>query len=284
MCVLYLEMEYKSWRPYQPGEENHDSFLLHALRTEKVLRERTFDNHWRDEYGTPPAFLAERGWVYKGPSSRISCIWCGALQNEWAKMDPLKIRYYHRTECPQFISGGPQKNRLSLGTVHSARGKDPNFYDSYLKEEIRTFYASYENRLKTFETWTRCTGPFGRSRMAACGFVFEKIYDVVFCFHCGGRFGNFDYESSDIFLEHSQMMPDCEFIKNAATTLDSSLNVPDDPKTVREMLFCTFCQKHEKSMMNENCTHLICCKNCQHISHCPICKKRVYKLTTVYLA
>ena len=274
-------MEYKTWKPFQPGEELHDSYVLHSLRCSQKLREQTFENHWRHEYGIHASFLAEKGWIYRGPKSRIFCVFCEAIQSDWKRMDPMRMRYHHRGDCPKFQVGFPK--RLAPGTVYCTNSQDPAYYDGYLKHEFREYYGKYEHRLATFETWSRCHGPFSRERMAKCGFIFEFCGDSVMCFYCGGRFGDFDYDNTDIFFEHAEKMPHCEFIKNGIGPVEYN-KVPTDPDVVKEMLFCSVCKIREKSMRSDNCTHLVSCTQCQFISHCPICKKRIIKMSTVYLA
>ena len=55
-------------------------------------------------------------------------------------------------------------------------------------------------------------------------------------------------------------------------------------KDNKNLLECCICMDNIKNVIFENCTHVACCKECsKKINKCPICQKKITKITNIYI-
>ncbi|XP_028141804.2 baculoviral IAP repeat-containing protein 3-like [Diabrotica virgifera virgifera] len=94
---------------------------------------------------------------------------------------------------------------------------------------VEDFYS----RLSTFNNWK---GKKSEIELAACGFYFLQVEDIVKCFKCGVEI--YKWESNDNIIEdHKKFSPECTFLKrvypifskinnNKETLSEKKINMP----------------------------------------------------------
>lgn len=146
------------------------------------------------------------------------------------------------------------------------------------------FFASYEQRLATFNNWP-ATLP-DKSVMAAAGFYHSKLDDRVVCFHCGEVLSQWK-QGDNPYVEHAHFYPHCLFIR----TMLGELNIkrieqfpPTSDSTTRSTLYgschnnCALCLRNKVNIILFPCKHAKYCEECMHnqrTKKCPSCNEYI---------
>uniref|UniRef100_T1IM88 RING-type domain-containing protein n=1 Tax=Strigamia maritima TaxID=126957 RepID=T1IM88_STRMM len=194
-----------------------------------------------------PEDLARNGFFYLRDEDKVQCFFCRGVVGQWEDGDNPAIEHRkHFRNCP-FMSGynvrniplrhssedegidvlrtptdetwggdvtgkynfemevlsKPEKGRMTplklsrLGVNEHAAPRHPN-------------HATYENRLKTYETWPTAI-PMLPTALAEAGFYYAGVSDHVRCFCCDGGLRNWEV-NDDPWVEHARWFGKCCFL------------------------------------------------------------------------
>ena len=171
------------------------------------------------------------------------------------------------------------------------------YHNEYLRN--RAYFQSYEDRLKTFDTWSQNTTSLDKSHMAASGFYYSQSLDKVYCFHCGGLLHSWGYLDNPYF-EHAFWYPKCSFIRSmlgeiTMRRVETEIKSSPDVDIARKNMYrnivnlgngqqltnpykplCVICKKNCVNTCILPCRHIKLCSTCSaRIENCPICNLEV---------
>ena len=79
-----------------------------------------------------------------------------------------------------------------------------------------SMYKYYENRLRSFDAWSKQLNP-DKYDLAKAGFYYTGYSDRVVCFRCRIRLK--DWARDDVAaIEHEKWSPDCEYVRMTGVT------------------------------------------------------------------
>ena len=145
-----------------------------------------------------------------------------------------------------------------------------------LDQAVYPEYASYSNRLATFEGWPIGI-PLTAQELTDAGFIYTNFRDHTLCYYCGIRLGRWE-EGDCAYQEHRRWSPWCEYIrmlfqdglaancsnhqqqKSAAEEEEAEEKKEEkDPVCVAEPLLCKIC------LVNPLCIVFMPCRQVLHV-------------------
>ena len=137
-----------------------------------------------------------------------------------------------------------------------------------------TIYSEYfhlEKRIRTLNSWPK-NDIVKSEDMAASGFFYMGVSDVVTCHHCGITLAN--WESGDnVDEQHFRYNKHCTF-----------LHFKRKNHTNNSELTCKVCLDTKCHYAIAPCGHLQVCHNCLlYCKKCPICKIKINGLLQIYV-
>lgn len=94
-------------------------------------------------------------------------------------------------------------------------------------------FNSFEDRLKTFNTWPS-SAPVGRESLARAGFIYEGAEVKVRCFVCQVKYESWKFGDTAI-RKHKELKPDCPFVQENTDILTDSSSMIIDPHIPMEI-------------------------------------------------
>uniref|UniRef100_T1JFM1 RING-type domain-containing protein n=1 Tax=Strigamia maritima TaxID=126957 RepID=T1JFM1_STRMM len=194
-----------------------------------------------------PEDLARNGFFYLKDEDKVQCFFCRGVVGQWEDGDNPAIEHRkHFRSCP-FICGYNVRN-IPLRRTSDDEGievlrspTDENWggdvtgkynyeMDVFSKPEKGRMtplklsrlginehtaprhpnYATYENRLKTYQTWPTAI-PMMPKALAEAGFYYAGVSDHVRCFCCDGGLRNWEV-NDDPWVEHARWFGKCCFL------------------------------------------------------------------------
>jgi hypothetical protein len=170
------------------------------------------------------------------------------------------------------------------------------------------YYATYENRLSSFNDWPLSL-KIRPIELSEAGFFYLGKGDSTLCFHCG--LGLKDWkDNDDVWEEHARFSTKCKFVllkkgKDFVNSIcvETSRNkqfeqqkqpnddsqgkkVEDDKHSkTEERILCKICLTNEMNTMFIPCSHIVACIDCvSSVDKCPICRASYTKVAKVYLS
>lgn len=113
------------------------------------------------------------------------------------------------------------------------------------------YFSNLENRIKSFENWTKKQDPIILSR---AGLFYTQKDDIVQCYKCNVKL--------------------CDWKDT------------DEPCHECVDLICSVCFDNKKTMCNIPCGHVVCCFDCNYTinsGECIICNSTVERVIKIYL-
>lgn len=185
-----------------------------------------------------PEKLAACGFYYTGGGDKVKCFECSVEICQWETDDnPMvdhqrwsgKCRFVRNIPCGNVPIGvdpstipEPVSKGIDVcgpyGVVYMPfSGPDNDIDDSLFNfEELSATrpkypeFASYDARLRTFETWPRAMSQT-KEELATAGFYYTGSGDQTLCYHCGG--GLRDWEAEDnVWEQHAKWFDYCPYL------------------------------------------------------------------------
>ncbi|XP_044575990.1 baculoviral IAP repeat-containing protein 7-B-like isoform X2 [Cotesia glomerata] len=194
-----------------------------------------------------PAKLAAAGFYYTGHNDDAKCFECGIVIREWVEGDnPMSdhqrwqsnCRFVRKLPCgnvpigvdpstvpsvsprsrdvcgrygdefrpdasPDFRSGQTEfqfPSSAKLGSQNLAQPKGPAHPE----------FASYDARLKSFESWPKSM-PQTKDQLADAGFYYTGTGDQTICYHCGGGLNDWE-PKDDPWFQHAKWFKKCYYV------------------------------------------------------------------------
>lgn len=183
--------------------------------------------------------LAMSGFVFTGDTDIAKCIFCNIEIKDWdlsaPNQEPKAIHKKMSRFCPMYL------------------------YENFTKKQ---------DRLETFKTWT---GAFKNTeKLAASGFVHLGYKNVVQCYSCKIKLGEWD-EKDDPFIEHKRLNERCLHMLNM--------------EKQKNHYICDICLDREKNTCFLPCAHVVCCIDCcaNITEECPVCKTIIEQKIRIFL-
>ncbi|KAM7343257.1 death-associated inhibitor of apoptosis 2-like isoform 1-T1 [Cochliomyia hominivorax] len=152
----------------------------------------TFVN-WPNPNITPQS-LAKAGFFYRNRSDEVECAWCKGVIAQWEKQDNAFDE--HRRffpECPRVLLGPliemANDGIRDLGIQQISAPKNPK-------------YTSLQARLRTYSNWP-IPDIQKPEDLAQAGLYYQKVDDLVRCFHCNMGLRSWEKED-DPWFEHAK--------------------------------------------------------------------------------
>ena len=181
-------------------------------------RLKTFTD-WPSQVPVKPKNLAEAGFYYVGTDQyddTVCCFACKGKLNNWkAEDDPYEQHKRHFGGVCPFIRNN-ERDVLDEKLTKQSDGKifpyDPIGNDDMENEE---------QRLRSFQRNKGWPGVVDPDRMAAAGFYFTGVDDIVKCFACDVSLRRWEAED-DPLEEHRRNQPHCPFLLKFSSREDVS--------------------------------------------------------------
>ncbi|CAI9734140.1 death-associated inhibitor of apoptosis 1-like [Octopus vulgaris] len=155
----------------------------------------TFQN-WTNKHVSKER-IAEAGFIYTGGDSKVKCVFCYLIIDEWNEGDdPFEKHQELNAFCPF----------LKIQAKKTASENNIIVHKPYFPQ-----YSSKGSRELTFETWPRGQYPPPKLLIDS-GFFYTGKGDKVQCFHCSLIAGRWD-PNDDVNIEHCRLSKDCVFMK-----------------------------------------------------------------------
>jgi hypothetical protein len=180
-----------------------------------------------------------------------------------------------------------------MDTGYDVCGPMAHHTDSGFKKNLK--YASYEDRLETFENWPRQMMP-KKEELAKAGFCYLNIGDMVKCFYCDTGLKDWDI-LDDPFEEHKKWCDTnsvtCEYLntvtwdKKINTIIDEKISnaTEDEVKSVVEtILTCKVCLEKNVSQLLIPCGHTLCSDCVFKVTKCPLCNGDFTQINKMFLS
>lgn len=162
-------------------------------------------------------------------------------------------------------------------------------------------FASYDERLKSFQNWPIQLLP-SKEQLSKAGFKYLNIGDQVQCFYCNLRLKEWK-RSDNAFEEHKRCTQDlqinCLFVKsiefdnlvkNSLSSvshegINQDLNDQDLNSTTSDcdVLTCKICFINKITKVLIPCGHSLCYECVFKLQTCPICKKNFTKINNLFI-
>lgn len=235
-----------SYLPPPPPISPHPDEVDNVDYRFEMARLQSFDN-WPLRY-MDPRELAKAGFYYMGEDDKVRCFECNVEICQWLEGDDPMVDHQRWSGRCRFIRKIPCGN-VPLGVDPSTvppprpRSRDvcgpygveyrpmsaPDTHsfptgDSQLPSATRLSclgigrqkgpknpeYASYEARLRTFETWPKSM-PQTKEQLADAGFYYTGKGDQTLCYHCGGGLKDWEPED-DPWEQHAKWFSTCHYL------------------------------------------------------------------------
>lgn len=202
--------------------------------------------NWPISYMEPEK-LAAAGFYYTGEIDKVRCFECHVEICQWVEGDnPMvdhhrwsgRCRFIRKIPCgnvprgvdPTTIPPPTPRGRDVCGPYgieyRTAAGPDNLTFSTDLqlpsaaklsclgigrpKGPTHPEYASYDARLRTFETWPKSM-PQTKEQLVDAGFYYTGKGDQTLCYHCGG--GLKDWEpDDDPWVQHARWFSKCYYV------------------------------------------------------------------------
>ncbi|XP_051157525.1 baculoviral IAP repeat-containing protein 3-like isoform X1 [Leptopilina boulardi] len=210
----------------------------------EAVRLQSYEN-WPLNY-MDPAKLAAAGFYYTGESDKVKCFECHVEIRQWLENDDPMIdhqrwsgrcRFIRKIPCgnvpigvdPESIPAPRPRSHDVCGPygveIRSGSGPDcsstsnANLPSSAKlgiygigrsKGPVHTEYASYDARLRTFESWPKCMRQT-KEQLADAGFYYTGKGDQTLCYHCGGGLKDWEPED-DPWEQHAKWFSKCIYL------------------------------------------------------------------------
>ncbi|KAK0168561.1 hypothetical protein PV327_002347 [Microctonus hyperodae] len=298
-----------------------------------------------------PAKLASAGFFYTGEGDNVQCFECGMAISQWAEGDnPMSDHQRWRSNC-RFVLNQPCGNvpiGVDPSTVPSPSprsrdvcgrygeelrpGASPDFrtgqnefqFPSQAKlasfglatpkGPVHSEYASYDARLRTFESWPKSM-PQTKEQLADAGFYYTGNGDQTLCYHCGGGLKDWEPED-DPWTQHAKWFKKCYYVLmvKGQAFINSVTGQPIAPPSKEETLqmnlpskiekveatasaepeekpnvelkavcksaddarMCKICYNEELGVVFLPCGHMVACTRCAPgMTSCAVCREPV---------
>ncbi|XP_076245581.1 baculoviral IAP repeat-containing protein 8 isoform X2 [Calliopsis andreniformis] len=211
----------------------------------ETARLQSFEN-WPVPY-IEPEKLAANGFYYTGENDKVRCFECLLEINQWVEGDnPMvdhqrwspRCRFIRKLPCGN-VPIGADPSRVLIPWSRSrdvcgpygveyrpTSGPDNRDFTSELqlpstaklshlglgrpKGPVHSEYASYDARLRTFDTWPKFM-PQTKQRLADAGFYYTGKADQTLCYHCGGGLKDWEPED-DPWEQHAKWFSKCFYL------------------------------------------------------------------------
>ncbi|XP_033210530.1 baculoviral IAP repeat-containing protein 3-like isoform X1 [Belonocnema kinseyi] len=212
----------------------------------ETVRLQSFEN-WPLSY-MDPSKLAAAGFYYTGESDKVKCFECQVEIRQWLEGDdPMvdhqrwsgRCRFIRKISCgnvpigvdPDTIPAPRQRSRDVCGPygVEYRPGSGPDcssitstsfqlpssaklgcFGISRPRGPVHPEYASYDARLRTFDSWPKSM-PQTKEQLADAGFYYTGKGDQTLCYHCGGGLKDWEPED-DPWEQHAKWFSKCFYL------------------------------------------------------------------------
>lgn len=194
-----------------------------------------------------PAKLAAAGFYYTGEGDKVRCFECKVEICQWQEGDnPMsdhqrwqeQCRFIRKIPCgnvpigenPNSIPQPRPRSRDVCGPygVEYRPGSTPDCHSASVEFQLPSTaklgslgigrpkgpshpeYASYDARLRTFDSWPKSM-PQTKECLADAGFYYTGKGDQTLCYHCGG--GLKDWEpNDDPWEQHAKWFTKCYYL------------------------------------------------------------------------
>lgn len=195
----------------------------------EIARLESYKN-WPVPYMKPER-LAAAGFYFTGEADIVKCFDCGISIYKWLEGDDPMVDHERESPTCRFIREIPCGNvpiDADLDNVPSPESKDEcgpydmgydhpfePYCDSFLTnlQSAKAKYPEYESnedRLRTYESWSKLMPP-SKEQLSAAGFYYTGRGDQVLCYHCG--VGVKDWEpDDDPWEQHAIWFPNCNYL------------------------------------------------------------------------
>ncbi|XP_076549096.1 baculoviral IAP repeat-containing protein 7-B isoform X1 [Osmia lignaria lignaria] len=211
----------------------------------EAARLQSFEN-WPVSY-IEPEKLAAAGFYYTGEGDKVRCFECQVEICQWVEGDnPMvdhqrwsaRCRFIRKMHCgnvpigvdPSTVLPPRPRSRDVCGPYgieyRPTSGPDNHNFSSELqlpstaklsclglgrpKGPVHPEYASYDARLRTFETWPKSM-PQTKEQLADAGFYYIGKGDQTLCYHCGGGLKDWEPED-DPWEQHAKWFSKCYYL------------------------------------------------------------------------
>ncbi|XP_012276927.1 death-associated inhibitor of apoptosis 1 isoform X2 [Orussus abietinus] len=194
-----------------------------------------------------PAKLAAAGFYYTGEGDKVRCFECQVEICQWIEGDnPMvdhqrwsgRCRFIRKQPCgnvpigvdPQTVPPPLPRSRDVCGPYgveyRPTSGPDNHSFTKDLqlpsnaklgclglgrpKGPCHPEYASYDARLRTFESWPKSM-PQTKEQLADAGFFYTGKGDQTLCYHCGGGLKDWEPED-DPWEQHAKWFSKCYYL------------------------------------------------------------------------
>ncbi|XP_076301090.1 uncharacterized protein LOC143219133 [Lasioglossum baleicum] len=207
-------------------------------------RLESFEN-WPVPHIMEPKRLAAAGFYYTGEGDKVKCFECHVVIGRWVEGDnPMvdhqrwsaRCRFIREINCgnvpigvdPNTVLPPRPRSRDVCGPYgvkyRPTSGPDNHNLTSELqlpstaelscsgrpKGPVHPEYASYDARLRTFETWPKMMAQ-NKKPLADAGFYYTGKSDETLCHHCGVGLKDWELES-DPWEQHAKWFSKCYYL------------------------------------------------------------------------
>jgi baculoviral IAP repeat-containing protein 7/8 len=175
-----------------------------------------------------PERLAAAGFYFTGELDIVKCFVCGTEIYMWMEGDDPMVDHERQSPTCNFV------RNIACGNVPAEAVPDappmpesrdvcgpyeydlpPAYYNSYPTDKSTGAkypeYKYYEDRLRTFEGWSKCFKQ-NPEQLSRAGFYYTGRGDQVLCYSCG--VGVKDWEpDDDPWEQHAIWYPDCDHLR-----------------------------------------------------------------------
>ena len=163
-------------------------------------------------------------------------------------------------------------------------------------------YSSVQSRVESFRINGWALDFMNPEDLAAAGFYYRGIEDIVQCFACNGKLWRW-HAGDDPMADHRRHYAHCSFVRGILLPSSSIQrqsqdvcgiymeNSPQNPNNNVEQqetsnrIVCKICYDEEMTLMFIPCNHIICGFECGYrLQTCPICNSRIRVRERVYFA
>ncbi|RLU20221.1 hypothetical protein DMN91_006828 [Ooceraea biroi] len=188
-----------------------------------------------------PERLAAAGFYYTGESDKVKCFECSVEICQWQRDDNPMVDHHRWSGKCRFVRNVPCGN-VPIGAdpttipAPSPKGKDvcgpygmvympfsgPDHdldFEETMKFNLNSIgavrpkypeYASYDARLRTFETWPISMRQ-DKAELASAGFYYTGNSDQTLCYHCGGGLKNWE-PNDEPWQQHAAWFKHCPYL------------------------------------------------------------------------
>jgi hypothetical protein len=151
-------------------------------------------------------------------NGRIKCFFCNSITFIPPKdlsLDLVHFHFYLSPNCPLLMNtctdNVPIDEDILKCTLRLLSDDICRNYNAFISRfQKYPHFATFENRMRSFDDWTLLLNQSKHS-FAQAGFFYTGIRDRVECFYCGLKLA--EWQPDDVpFIEHARYMLSCEFM------------------------------------------------------------------------